>query len=271
MRLSWTPSLRSLLVIGLMSGLVACGSLANCLNSGLAPVACGRGYGESDVASLTQPTATSAEGRWTGSTSAGRTVVGLILEDGSYWLFYTTTDTPTILAGLVQGIGTSHSGSFGSSNTRDFNLEGAGIRTATMQGSYVPNKSFQGTIAYVTGDTENVTSTYHADSESTSNMNLVVGTYAGLRDDKHTITITVDSAGTLSVHASDGCTFTGTFSPRAKGNVLHTSVTFGGGACRQGTETLTGVAFYDAVTNRLYSAALNHARTTSSLFLGTKR
>ena len=50
-----------------------------------------------------------------------------------------------------------------------------------------------------------------------------------------------------------------------------TSVTFGGDACRQGTETLTGVALYDAATNRLYSAALNSARTTSFLFLGTKR
>ena len=53
--------------------------------------------------------------------------------------------------------------------------------------------------------------------------------------------------------------------------MFHTSMTLEGGACRQGTETLTGVAFYDAATNRLYSAALNPARTTSYLFLGTKQ
>ena len=63
----------------------------------------------------------------------------------------------------------------------------------------------------------------------------------------------------------------GTLFPRAKGNVLHHSVTFGGGDCRHGTETLAGVVFYDVETNRLYSAALDNARTTSFIFIGTKR
>jgi hypothetical protein len=140
MRLTWTNTLRCLLALCPMSGLVACGSLASCFNSGFVSVACGGGYGDRDFSSLPQPTATSAEGRWTGATPKGRTVAGLVLDDGSYWLFYTARGNPNILAGLVQGTGTSHSGSFGSSNTRDFNLEGAGIHAATMNGSYVPNK-----------------------------------------------------------------------------------------------------------------------------------
>jgi hypothetical protein len=271
MRITGTNSLRRLLALGLMSGLVACSSFANCFNSGFAPAACGGGYSEGDVSSLPQPTATSAQGRWTGTTSTGRTVAGLVLKDGSYWLFYSAKNNPHILAGLVQGSGMSHSGSFGSSNTRDFNVEGMGIRAATMNGSYVPNKSFQGTIAYFNGNTESFTSTSNADSESAPNLTLVAGTYAGLRADNSTVTVTVDSTGTLSGHSTDGCTVTGTLSPRGKGNVFHTSVTFGGGACRQRTETVTGVALYDAATNRLYIAALNNVRTTSYLFLGTKR
>jgi len=271
MHMTWTNNLRCLLALGMMSGLVACGSFANCFNSGFAPVACGGGYGASDVSSLSQPMATSAEGRWTGTTPTGRTVAGLVLEDGSYWLFYSAKDQPNILAGLIQGTGTSHSGSFGSSNTRDFNLEGAGIRAATMRGSYVPSKSFDGTIAYFNGDRESFTSTSDGDAESAPNLTLVAGTYAGLRADNQTITMTVDSTGTLSGHSTDGCTVAGTLCPRGKGNVFHTSVTFGGGACRQGTETLTGVAFYGAATHRLYIAALNHARTTSYLFLGVKQ
>ncbi len=271
MHMTGTNVLRCLLALGMMSGLVACGSFANCFNSGFAPVACGGGYSESDVSSLSQPTTTSAEDRWMGATATGRTVAGLVLDDGSYLLFYTARDNPNILAGLVQGTGTSHSGSFGSSSTRDFNMEGAGIRAATMSGSYVPSKCFDGTIAYVTGETESFTSTSYVDSESALNMSLVAGNYAGLRADYHTVTVTVDSAGTLSGHATDGCTVAGTLSPRGKGNVFHTSVTFGGGDCREGTETLTGVAFYDAATNQLYIAALNSARTSIYLFLGTKR
>ncbi len=271
MPMTWTTTLRGLLAICLMSGLGACGSLAHCFNSGFAPVVCGGGYGGHDMSSSPQPAASSVEGRWTGATPTGRTIAGLVLEDGSYWLFYSARGHPHILAGLIQGTGTSHSGSFGSSNTRDLSLEGAGIRAATMRGSYVPNKSFRGTIAYFTGDTESFLSTYAADSESASNLILVAGTYSGLRTDNHTVTVTVDSAGTLSGHASDGCTVAGNLSPRATGNVFHVSVTFGGGACRQGTETVTGVALYDASTNRLYSAALNPARTSSFIFLGTKR
>ncbi len=271
MHMTGTNVLRYLLALGLMSGLVACGSFANCFNSGFAPAVCGGGYGESDVSSLPQPTATSAEGRWTGSTSTGRAIAGLVLEDGSYWLFYTARENPTVLAGLIQGTGTSHSGSFGSSNTRDFNLEGTGFRAATMRGSYVPSKSFDGTIAYITGDTESFTSRYDGNSVSAPNLTLVTGTYVGLRTDNHQVTVTVESAGTLSIHLSDGCTVAGTLSPWGKGNVFHTSVTFGGDTCRQGTETLTGVAFSDVATQRLYIAALNHTRTTSFLFLGVKQ
>jgi hypothetical protein len=271
MHTTGTNSLRGLLALGLSTGLVACGSFANCFNSGFAPAACGGGYSESNASSLPQPTATSAEGRWTGRTPTDRSVAGLVLEDGSYWLFYTAKDQPNILAGLVQGTSTSHSGSFGSSNTRDFNLEGADICAAAMRGSYVPNQSFLATIAYVTGDTESFTSTYDVDSEPAPNLNLVAGTYAGLRVDNHQVTVTVDSIGTLSGHALDGCTVVGTLSPWGKGNVFHTSVTFEGGACRQGTEALTGVAFYNAASNRLYSAGLNKARTTSFLFLGMKQ
>lgn len=97
MRVNWTNSLQCLLALGLVSGLVACGSFANCFNSGFAPAACGGGYSASDMSSMPQSTATSAEGRWTGVTPTGRTVSGLVLKDGSYWLFYTATDNPNIL------------------------------------------------------------------------------------------------------------------------------------------------------------------------------
>lgn len=273
MRMTWPNMMRCLPVIYLMSGLVACGSLAHCLNSGFASVSCGSGggYGESHPASIPHPTAPSAEGRWTGTTTSSRILHGLVLDDGSYWVFYAARDNPSVPAGLVQGTGTSHSGSFGSTNTRDFNFEGAGIRTATMSGTYVPATSFRGTIAYFNGDTESFTTTYDAESESAPNRNLVVGNYAGVRADNHTVTVTVESAGTLSGQSSDGCTFAGTLSPRAKGNVFHHAVTFGGGGCRDGTETVTGVAFYDAATHRLFSAALNTVRTNSYVFVGTKR
>ncbi|UVT20325.1 MAG: hypothetical protein H8K03_21570 [Nitrospira sp.] len=263
-------TIRCILATCLMSGLVACGSFASCFNSGFAAVACGGGggYGESDLSSMPHPP--SAEGIWTGTTPTGRNIGGLVLDEGSYWIFYTAIDNPNVLAGLIQGTGTSHSGAFGSSNTRDYNVEGAGVRAATMSGSYLPKNGFNGTIAYFNGGSGSFTSRYDAAYESAPNMNLVAGNYSGSRADNQTITVSVDSAGTFSGHSTDGCTFTGTLSPRAKGNVLNTSMTFGGGACSNGTDTVNGIAFYDAATHRLYSAALNIARTNIHIFIGTK-
>lgn len=261
--------MRCLLAICCMSGLVACGSLANCFNSGFVSVACGGGYGVSDSSSMPQPT--SAEGFWTGSTSTGRTVGGRILDDGSYWVFYTARGNPTVLAGLVQGTGTSHSGSFGSSNTRDFNLEGGGIRAAMMSGTYVQKNSFNGTIAYFDGDTGSFTSTYDAGYEIAPNMNLVAGNYSGLRADNQTVNVTVGSAGTVSGSFTDGCTFAGSFFPGVKRNVFNIAVTFGGGVCSNGTHTVNGVAFFDAATRKLYSAALSTTRTNGFIVIGTKQ
>jgi hypothetical protein len=185
-------------------------------------------------------------------------------------VFYTARGNPNLLAGLVQGTGTSHSGTFGSSNTRDFNLEGAGILTATMTGTYVQNHNFNGTIAYRRGGTSSFTSTYNPDYEQVPNMTVMAGSYSGRLATSQTVTVTVSSAGTLSGHSTDGCTFTGSLAPRANGNAFYVAVTFGSGPCRNGTETVNGVAFYDAATRRLYSAALNHARTNGFIFVGMK-
>ena len=54
------------------------------------------------------------------------------------------------------------------------------------------------------------------------------------------------------------------------GDVFNASVTFGGGARRHGAETVTGVAFYDAAINRLYSAALELGSPSHHYALGDR-
>lgn len=252
MRNQATNPTRLFLVVCLTSALAACSS------------------GSSENSSTSPPTATSAEGLWNGTTSTNRTVGGLVLNDGSYWVFYTAIGNPNVLAGLVQGTGTSNLGSFTSSDTRDFNLEGAGILAATISGSYVQKNTFNGTIAYLNGATGNFTTTYDSDYELAPDINLVAGNYFGVRADNQTVGVTLDAAGAVSGSSSDGCTFAGSFSPRGTGNVFNVTVTFAGGSCSNGTNTVTGVAFYDAATRRLFSAGLNGTRTNGFMFIGTK-
>jgi hypothetical protein len=233
-------------------------------------VACSSGGADSNSNTAPPPTATSAEGLWMGTTSTGRTVGGVVLDDGSYWVLYTALGNPNVVAGLIQGNGASQLGSFTSSNTKDFNLEGSGIQDATIDGSYVEKQSLNGTIAYINGNKGSFTSTYDADYELTPDMNLIAGTYTGPTADGQTVTVIAASDGTISGHSTDGCTFTGSFAPRAKGNVFNVIVTFGGGPCSNGTDTVNGVAFFDTATRRLHSAAVNNTRTNGFVFIGTK-
>ena len=219
------------------------------------------------------PPSTSAEGLWNGSTNAGRSVAGLVLDDGTYWFLYSVVGNPTVVAGLVQGNSSSQAGSFTSSNARDFNLEVPEILDGTIAGSYVEKQSLSGTVTFVGGGSTTFNGTYNADYDLTPNLNLIEGTYTGstaTAGGTESVTVTVSSPGLLAGSSASGCLFSGSVSPRTRGNVYDVSVTFAGGVCSNGTSTVTGVAFFEAATQRLYSAALNGTRTNGFIFLGTK-
>jgi hypothetical protein len=231
--------------------------------------ACGGGGGDT---STPPPSATSAEGLWNGTTDTGRSIAGLVLGDDTYWFLYSLAGNPNVIAGLVQGSASSQAGSFTSSNTRDFNLEGNGILDATVAGSFVMQQSLSGTVSYVLGGQTTINSTYDADYDLTPNVNLLVGTYTGstaTAGGSETVTVTL-STNSMSGSSASGCIFTGSFAPRSSGNVYDVSVTFAGGVCSNGTNTVNGVAFFDAGTNKLYCAALNTTRTNGFIFVGTK-
>jgi hypothetical protein len=233
--------------------------------------ACGSGGG--DVAPAPPSPATSAEGFWNGTSSNGRTIAGLVLDDGTYWFLYSVVGNPSVIAGAFQGNSSSQNGSFTSSNGKDFNLEGLGILDATVNGSYVMKQSLSGTIAFLLGGQTTFNSTYNADYDLIPNENLVVGTYTGstaTTGGTEIVTVTLSSPNSITGSSASGCNFTGSFSPRTRGNVYDVSVTFAGGVCSNGTSTVTGVAFFDAATKRLYSAALNSTRTNGFIYLGTK-
>ena len=226
--------------------------------------------GSNSTPSAQPPPATSAEGLWNGTTSTSRTISGLVLNDGSYWFLYSVIGNPNVVAGVVQGNGNSRNGSFASSDTKDFNLEGNGILDATVTANYVEKKSLNGTLTYQSGGTGSFTSTYAPDYELTPDVNLVAGNYSGLTADNEEVTVTLSSAGTISGGSTSGCTFTGSFSPHAGANAFDVVISFGGGVCINGTDTVNGIAFYDATIPRLYSAALNSSRTNGFLSIGTK-
>jgi hypothetical protein len=232
--------------------------------------ACG---GDSDSPPAPAPVASSAEGLWSGSTNTNRTFAGIVLDDGTYYVLYSVPANPNLIAGVIQGNGTSKNGSFTSSNARDFNIEGLGVLSATISGSYVERQSLSGSISYsgVVGAT--FTSTFDPAYNTTPSLASLAGTYTGQAGSSGSVqsaTVTVASTGVFTGVAADGCSFTGTATPRVRGNIFDQSITFGVAPCELAGSTLAGIAYLDVPNSRLYAAAPTSNRADAVIFSGTK-
>ncbi len=246
------------------------GILGLILLSGLS--ACSGGGGDTSTASPTALSVNPAEGLWLGTIpTTNRAMSGLVLDDGSYWILYSVSGNPSILAGLIQGTSSSQNGTFTSSDAKDFNLQ-TGLLNATITGSYVTKQGFTGTISYSQGNGPNTfTTTYDSDYDLPPDMNAVAGTYTGFITTSETATVEVTATGGISGSSNTGCVFTGTFAPRTHGNVFNVTITFGGqSGCSLGAETVNGIGFYDAGAKQLTSAAFNSGKTDGFVFIGTK-
>lgn len=235
--------------------------------------ACGGGGDAESVSNAPAPATTaSAEGLWQGTTSTGRTVRTLVLDDGSYWSLYSAVNAPGIVSGVVQGTGSVLGGSFSSPSARDFNIEAATVSDATLSTSFTSKQSFNGAFNYLAPPTTvTFTSAYQAAYDQAPLLANLAGMYAGTSatgSGTETTTLTVSSTGAVVGTSSDGCQFAGTAAPRKKGNVFDVSLTFKGGSCANGTSTLPGVAYLDGTS--LYSAVLNSTRSNGVLFTATK-
>lgn len=240
----------------------------------------GGGDGGNDTPPFAPPVApppviiTTAEGLWTGTTGDGRTISGVVLNDDTYWLWYSAVGQPSVLAGGFQGSGHSQNGAFTSSSGMDFNLENFGQLDVSLEASYAIRKSLDGAITYPTTVQTSFTSTFKTDYDAVPNIASVVGTYSGSTTGMspgETFTISINPSGSISGTQS-ACAYSGDLSPRASGNVYDVSITRLGRICAGSISPMMGVAWFDAATNRIYIMAIDRVnRAFSLLFLGTKQ
>jgi hypothetical protein len=216
--------------------------------------------------------ATGATGFWGGTTSSNRSIDGVVMDNGQYWLVYSGVGLPNSIAGFLQGNGIESGSNFDSKDTVDFNLEGPSRLTATLAATYVTRTSFNATITYPgTTGTGTLTTRYDADYERPASIAAIVGTYVGQGGaGAPTVTLTVNAGGGMNGSSSGGCTFTGTLVPRTKGNVYDSALTFGGAPCDLPFATLRGVATVDTATRVMVILGLDTGRTSGFLFLGQR-
>ncbi|HEU4684067.1 MAG TPA: hypothetical protein VFS39_06160 [Nitrospira sp.] len=225
-------------------------------------------------ANMTQPaTDSTAEGLWTGTTNTGRTVTGAVLDDGTYYLFYSLPGASLLqIAGVIQGTGTSNSGSFTSGNAKDVGIAISPAQNANVVANYAPRQSFTGAVNYQAGGTVAFTTSYNTAYDTTPSFAAVAGTYqgtAGSTSGSQPATVNVFANGTFNAVEQSGCQFSGTATPRTRGNVFDITITFGTSPCTFAGSTFHGIAFFDIATHRLFAAAPNGTRTDAAIFFST--
>lgn len=237
----------------------------------LALAACGGG-GNGGAASAP---VTNSEGLWNGSTSTSRSVTGIVLDNGTYWILYSVPNLSALTAGFIHGTETSLNGSFSSSDGIDFNFSGQSVNSATLSASYMTKQSFNGSVSYPNLSSPfTFTSSYNADYDQTPDLSAVAGNYLGLASvvgANEAITIAISAQGVVAgTGGTSGCQYGGLVVPRAKGNLYDLSLVIGGGACATGTSAVTGIGYFDSSSKRLFLAALNKSRSNGLSFVGIK-
>lgn len=222
--------------------------------------ACGGGGGSTSV--------NTAEGLWQGPSSTGANVTVAVLENGEAWGGATLGNTLiSAIAGTATGNGTSFSAS-GS----EFAFSSNSVGTGTYTGTVMQKQRIQATSN--NGSTINLAYNPYYDQGVTAAE--IAGSYTlSGRTARYSITnmtFTIGANGNFTI-VDNGCTTTGTATPRASGKAIVNVTATGTGTCVLGNGvSLSGIAVLDKTTtpNTLSVIALNSGKTDGLVLLGRK-
>jgi FKBP-type peptidyl-prolyl cis-trans isomerase 2 len=218
-----------------------------------------------------------AQGVYQGVTSNSKTHKTIVLDDDRYYTVYgAETNGKFVVVGFLTGNGTAADGKFTSTNLKDFYANGT-VVSGSMNASFVPKVSFTGTTSdgtntvTFTGSTVTGTSYSYAVPATPAN---IAGTWTMSTLQGATVALDVAANGSFSA-TTDGCSLTGTMTPRASGkNVFDVSMTYGAAPCALAGQSATGVAIEYTYTNaakqELIIVGTNDARDKGSAFFGTR-
>ena len=212
-------------------------------------------------------------GLWFGSTDTNRTVTGVVLPDKTYWFAYDEA-VGGDLAGVLHGTLSIDGNHFSTLPGQDVNFEGLGVLEFQADGNFADQQSLDGTINYENGMAVHFSTRFDTDFLASPDLNLLAGSYGGRATTNGSggapaqLEIAADGAITGTSGSLGGCKYAGTATPRSNRYAFNVSITFQGGPCAHGTETLTGVALHDRNEYLLKIIALNATGTDGFLFDG---
>ena len=237
--------------------------------------ACGGGGGGGAI-SPPAPVAGAAQGIYIGTVSDGGELDTIVLENDQFYSMYGhTVSGGFLISGFVQGDGKSNNGSFTSSNAVDSTSLNTRV-AASVNASYVPGLNLNGSLTEPAGTVTFTSAPIAAaviNYNSPANLADIAGKWSltSLRGFSNTFTITATGAFTAT---SGGCSFSGTFTPRASGkNVFDVAMDFGPAPCQIPSQSIKGMAIDYTLTNgqrQLIVAGIDASRTETAAFFGVR-
>lgn len=214
------------------------------------------------------PTVNTAEGLWEGRSSNGANVSIAILENGEAWGGATVASRPiSAIAGTATGNGTSFSAS-----GAEFFFNSNSVGTSTYTGTVSQKQKIQATSN--NGSTIDLAYNSYYDQGVTAAEIAGIYTLSGrtARYSISNISFTVGINGGFTI-LDNGCTTTGTATPRASGKAIVNVTATGTGTCVLGNGvSLSGIAVLNKKTTpaTLSFIALNSGKTDGLVLSGRK-
>jgi hypothetical protein len=146
----------------------------------------------------------------------------------------------------------------------------------TVAATYVAGTSISGTVSFSAGTVSfsgaPIPSTTY-DYNIPAQLADITGSWTLTALDGSTVALTIAGSGSFTAMAN-GCSITGTFSPRASGkNVFNLALTFGAAPCASPGATASGVAVSNPIPGgkrQLIVVGVNATRTAGTALFGNR-
>lgn len=219
----------------------------------------------------------SAEGLWNGTTSTGYELNSLILENNEFWnIIGKTISNVFYVVAFDRGAASVNANSY-SSFFKEYTATSSALGYST--GTVTTNTKISGTVTTTYGaTTQNTTISMAPPSASlydynrSADINDVIGSWSGSFLSGYSGIVQVLSNGQVT-GVTNGCNFSGSFSPRSSGkNAFDFTLVNGTGCITPGFKS-SGIAISYITTigkRQLIAASTNDANTQGDLFFAQR-
>lgn len=223
------------------------------------------------TATRTQP---ETEGIFVGELESTGEIDTILLATGEFYAIYWDLNKPGSAASqgaFSIGSITSVNGHTISGTGDTYGIDGVAVQTFSLTGAYQAKQSLSGTIERKNNTPLQFNAQYKSAYDNPATYANATGNFSGVvmygnvpnavpAKQRSSISLSVDAAGRIT-GSNDSCSFSGTLTPRQRGNVYDVSLSFADtNDCLLRNQVATGISVtYDRISRMILKTPLNKA------------